>query len=657
MYYLSPLVRVTRGRRLLWAPVGIGETETSWIIIGDRAILWARDPIADARLKALAEGREERLAAATRSALGERIKDREFRGTDSFVDTIASLLRAPGQNPWAALRPSKRRGRYEILLGPREDRLFWSQAAPPRKNTVVYTDNFTGNGNLDGRNFSGGGSQWEVLDGSMATSGGVLQTNNIPVDTYAQAVALADADTDELFAQVTQTAWSINAGNRYMESNLGVATNDDLSAGYFMFRVESNLEGNETGIFAVFSEELVDDNNPEFVQTGTIRIERDGSTVRGYVDDEEILSGTHTGEPTGTGFRKAAIQSYAGWVSTNDLAWDDFSYGDLAAGSEPVEVTPPAAETVVDAPNPTVATGASVIATVAATIMTALAPSVQTGAVVTPPAAVTHVAALDPVVSTGVNITPPVAATVVQAPDPTIQTSVDVQPPVAATVHAAPDPTVTTGVNVTPAVAASVAAALNPAVATGASVSPPAAATTVAALDPAVQTGATVQPPAAATVVTAPNPTIGTAVIVAPPAGQTIVTALDPAVAAGATVTPPVAATVMVAPDPAAGASIVVSPPAAATVVTALDPTITTGAAILPPPAVTTVTAPDPTIGVGVHVQPPVAATVMVALEPLQAGAGYDSGYYIDGEVEVELDGYGAITVYGAGDGQFFEID
>lgn len=338
MYYLAPLVRVTKARRSLRAPVGYGETETSWVIIGDQAILWARDAINDRRLQALAEGREEKLALATRSALSERIKDREFRSADSFVDTIAALLRAPGQNPWAALRPSKRRSRYEILLGPREDRLFWVQGVAPRKNTVVYTDNFTGNGNLDGRNFSGGGSQWDVLDGSMATSGGVLQTNNIPVDTYAQAVALADADTDELFAQVTQTVWSINAGNRYMESNLGVATNDDLTAGYFMFRVESNLDGNETGIFAVASEDLVDDNNPEFVQTGTIRIERDGSTIRGYVDDEEILSGTHTGEPTGTGFRKGALQSYAGWVSTNDLAWDNFSYGDLETGGGDTEL-------------------------------------------------------------------------------------------------------------------------------------------------------------------------------------------------------------------------------------------------------------------------------------------------------------------------------
>src|SRR5690606_32846352 len=213
----------------------------------------------------------------------------------------------------------------EILLGPREDRLFWAAPAQLGRNTVVYEDDFSGNGNLNGRTFSGGTAQWsEILGSIWATSGGLLTATNIPVDTQHQAVTTADSDTDDIFAEIALTTWTINGGNRFMEFIVSCASNSSGTAGY-VFGTAESIEGHERYLFATDSDALLDDDST-LTQAATRRVERDGSTITAYVNGTPVLSGTHSGEPTGNGNRRASIYCSSGWVSTNDLAATDFSY-------------------------------------------------------------------------------------------------------------------------------------------------------------------------------------------------------------------------------------------------------------------------------------------------------------------------------------------
>lgn len=318
------LVQVAIGRKLVRRasrqPVGIeSPSQRNWLYLNDdRVLLWASDAINDPRLAKVADDGAEMLSLTARNAL-ESVTGRAFPA-QRFDTAIAALL-LPN------LKPSHKRERLEIRLGP--DKLLWSQFRARQKHSKTYADTFNRSDSTTLGTFSDGLSSWDEIDGTViAITSNQLTATNIPNGGGGAAVATAEYDTDDGYAQIDLVTINREAGGE-IGSQLFVAAADDLSSGYVLqiFRDA----GGARALYRASNFALLD-SDTTLTTSGTLRIERDGSSILGYVGGAEILSATNSAESSGAGFRRGGIAGFADGSSTQDLVWDNFGYGDLDAG-------------------------------------------------------------------------------------------------------------------------------------------------------------------------------------------------------------------------------------------------------------------------------------------------------------------------------------
>lgn len=335
-YCLVPLVQTNQGGLPSRRPLGWDESALNFILLGDRALVYLEDDVASVRSMKLAEDKAEVLGGAARGLLAQRISDRAI-GAAPLAAMVVDLLRVPGANPWRALRPSHRRGRYEIWLGPggRGNNLLWAEAVPRTPHSVTYIDSFDrSDGDIDGSTFSGGTAQWDENSGTAwQIVSNQAHCLNIPDGTLPSAIATVDVDSDDMFAQATGALWVHNHDYTYMD--VSARMNTTYTNGYVA------MVAQQAGTFyrelRIHNSTLLDGDSGVNSTGAVIRLECDGSSISYLVDDVVVLGPvTDASQSSGAGNRRAGMRSYSAGGNTSDVGWDDFSYGDLTVAG-PVE--------------------------------------------------------------------------------------------------------------------------------------------------------------------------------------------------------------------------------------------------------------------------------------------------------------------------------
>lgn len=209
-YYLVPFVRPegrSRGRR----PRGYDHASHSFVTLGTgesaRALIWFDDPFTDPEADKVADGADETLALTTRTTLGALVKDREYRDVGQRFDhSVAELLKRPPAGwSFAPLRPSVRRRRYEVWLGPgrRGQNLFYSEPVSAVKHSKTWIDTFNrANGALAGSTLSGGGATWVDSLGILSIVSNQVQASAFDPDVGYVALVDTDTDTADMYSSV-----------------------------------------------------------------------------------------------------------------------------------------------------------------------------------------------------------------------------------------------------------------------------------------------------------------------------------------------------------------------------------------------------------------------------------------------------------------------
>jgi len=332
VYYLADPVPYQIGYHASRIPAGwdaLPTADRNWLRCGDKALLWAREAIDDPGLVLIADDKVEHSAQSSRRAVEALVKDREFDDNVIFADMIAAIYMNAGETlKGKGLVSSKQRGRFELLFGPGAKQLvpFWSQPDPiKRPSTVTYTDNFTGDGNLNGRSLSASGTWSETSGTGWLTSGGVA-TFSMSGEQYNAAVASGNTDSDDMYAEATMSAFDESGGalyaGLYARCNSGLTSAIGISVG-----VESGLKASiyEVGGSTLDTDNFVDHLNKK------LKVLVDGSSVEGYVADVLVMTGT--GTISGSSNRKAGIDAYGYSGGTKTFSFDLFSYSDIGSAA------------------------------------------------------------------------------------------------------------------------------------------------------------------------------------------------------------------------------------------------------------------------------------------------------------------------------------
>lgn len=315
-YYLADAILRKAGRRDMRFPAGYDlAADRNWLWLdrkpATRAVLWSRTPIVDPRLMLLAEDKHETASLTARRALEAVAKDREFLAGMSFADMVADLFMRPGEfRQGRSLVSDKRDQRFKLCLGP--DLNFWSKFDPAkRSSTVSFSDDFSGNGSMDGRNFQPAGTpSWTRSDGTLwATSGGQSVLTNITAASYHRVYTSTDTDGADVFTQVDVATFAIS-GSSYLAYELLALTNAsgtqsvgvscDQQVGGSPFANRVLFEWDDPDFTSLDSDTSTDN-------TGTFRIEVSGTTVTAFRNGSQILTGGPIGLSTGAGNRRAAM--------------------------------------------------------------------------------------------------------------------------------------------------------------------------------------------------------------------------------------------------------------------------------------------------------------------------------------------------------------
>jgi len=334
-YYLADTIVGPRRGRLV--PVGWdSQPNRNWIVLGNRALIWLETAIVDSRLLKVADDKAENLAVASRNALATLLGDRTYKPTDNFQFAVTDLLRVPpAAKGWKALRPSFFRQRYEIWLGPggRGRNLFYDLPTLVLPSTKTFVDDFNRTANLGGSTSSDGLFTWTELVGTVLTTNGTVCTaTNIPSNTEPTAYTSADTDTDTSYAQIDLTTYT-RATNTELTVSIMVRSNITDTNGYpfYVSIDDANAAGRELWALSSLTLLASDAVDSTTGLPNTLYVEADGSSISSKVDGAAALGPiTNSGEASGAGNRRALFRVYSFGNSTNDAAFDNFGYGDLA---------------------------------------------------------------------------------------------------------------------------------------------------------------------------------------------------------------------------------------------------------------------------------------------------------------------------------------
>jgi hypothetical protein len=224
------------------------------------------------------------------------------------------------------------RGRYEIWLGPKSDRLLWESPKAPTKSSKSIVDTFPTDGDLDGATSSDTKFVWDEAQGTLFTVASGKATVD-PADTDPHfSVALADysMDTDDLYAQADVVCTWVSG---YVDAQVGVRHTTGASGqpGYNFYAAQDGVGTYARAVYDFGTDDSLGSDTTNSLSS-TIRIEADGSNVTGLVNGSIVL-GPYTDASPYTGQVKTAIASYVNLNASNLVTFENFAAGDLVGVS------------------------------------------------------------------------------------------------------------------------------------------------------------------------------------------------------------------------------------------------------------------------------------------------------------------------------------
>ena len=285
-----------------------------------RCLLYLPVPDSNPRLIKIGDHKFDALGPASRALIRSRLGSAD-NGFTRLDELIADLLMNPPANRWKALRPSRRRRRYEIVLGPKEETFLWVQ--PLLAGGATFTESFnqadssTLGPDLTWTEFNGNGS-WETLSNEVALVG------NTATD---EARAESDTDSDDMVTQLDYVTFTYGGGTY----SIDLICRKDTTATRTWYMAQCRETAGE-GQHVVAAKRIAGSqtdigSNFTLTLTGkTMKVEADGSAIAAFEDGVSRSNGTDTDI---TGNTRGGFSAFAQNVG-NNFRGDNFEVADLA---------------------------------------------------------------------------------------------------------------------------------------------------------------------------------------------------------------------------------------------------------------------------------------------------------------------------------------
>lgn len=330
-YYLSEFIGRVQNGILRCSAVGADEPGSAIIDLRpdggatieggglNACLLYTPTPIVgEPRVIRLADLPDDTLSANQRTVLASRLGLPSLVGI-RFQDIVGEVMMAPPVNGWKPLRPEAQGTRYAAYLGP----LVWT-APVIAGGAVLATDNFNrADATTLGANWS---QQHPGYNGAGPDRLGI-QTNQVDVnlgaDSEAEWYNAITWPDDQYSSLVIQ---SIASGLCYaLARAIGDTTtatfydagHDVVDYGDDFLHLQKWVSGTNTALA---------NGTTNIVNGDTLRVEAQGTTIRGLLNGVTDLSVTDTAITSG----KAGIMGYA--TAANTIKLDTWEGGDFAAG-------------------------------------------------------------------------------------------------------------------------------------------------------------------------------------------------------------------------------------------------------------------------------------------------------------------------------------
>lgn len=298
-----------------------------------RFILWTRDALALPGLTLFANDEEEVLGEVGRKNLEGLFGDREFPPGCTLAEALGDIYMRPPAGRKAPVSDMDQK--FRLMLGPgaREPvprPIFQRDDPVKRSHSVAFSDNFNSGTNINGRTFSGGTATWtEGLGTLWAVSGGRATLTDMATG-FVEYYAYTSHDTDSSdFYVGCDLATFARASGTYLQFTLYGPVNGASRNRLVRVSCAQDNSSSQTFINEMEGGTDIDMDTDTLVTTGTWLLEISGSTVTFKFNGSTYLTGTLSIGPAGTGERRAGIYGIADGGSTNDIAIDNFIYGDL----------------------------------------------------------------------------------------------------------------------------------------------------------------------------------------------------------------------------------------------------------------------------------------------------------------------------------------
>ena len=284
---------------------------------GGACLLYLPDPNLDTRLEKIADMKDDQMSARTLDRMRGKLFIPGTRNLSGiFKDVVADILFTPPPGLWKGIRPSRRKRRYEIYLGPEADPLLWTM--PLIQGGTIITESFnTGDSDTLGPDLS-----WTELAGDIDIVSNKAQSTTLA----GQAIARADSDlaTDDHYAQAI-----VDASEETATAAPQVLCRKDSTTAitFYLFLInyhDDTIQIYEvtTGSFTLLGSAI------SFTLTAgtpvTLRGTVDGSNLE--VDIDGVSKGTRT-DTVITGKLRCGIRAFKN--TTGFVTWDDFEAADL----------------------------------------------------------------------------------------------------------------------------------------------------------------------------------------------------------------------------------------------------------------------------------------------------------------------------------------
>jgi len=201
----------------------------------------------------------------------------------------------------------------------------------------AWADNFNrANGNLAGSTLSGGGATWTEVSGTgWQILSNRASTGTLPDGAAQVALVDTDADSDDLYVQVTKATFT-RPGSSSLAIRLYLGCNATLTQGYLM------RWAYEPGFLEFYIRDLynvanvVYNNSVDLSSASVIKFQRVGNVFDVLADGVSVMTPvSDTGSPSGAGNRRVGFGASWDAIGASPPAvveFDDFLGGDYVVG-------------------------------------------------------------------------------------------------------------------------------------------------------------------------------------------------------------------------------------------------------------------------------------------------------------------------------------